>query len=449
MTNPSSPRIPLILSVILSMLAAMGCGETDARRTEGDAHDHGAQEATVDDHEDHEHGEESDLDRSVAELFADRCEHDISTHQCAECSYEVGIVRVRPELLEEGLVATTLAARHELPGEVTFTGEIRFDDRRIAHLGPRVDGTVLRAAVDIGDRVDIGQTLVEMESTELAEAQAGYLESLAGRDLSRRSFARLSELREAGIASEREYLEVEQNLATAEIQVNSARQRLLQFGLVAEEVAALEAGGIAEAVGRFSLRAPFAGEILGLHAVRGERLGPDDELALLGDVSSLWVWADLYESQIAAVGEALAGGSLPVDVEVNAFPGQRFPGRLDFLDRVMDEGTRTVKSRIVLANPDGLLRPGMFAHIHISLGGAQPRLVIPAEALLADEGREFVFLRHDEEYFLRRPVRGGARFGGLVEILEGLDEGESVVSRGAFLLKSDVLRSKMGAGCAD
>ncbi len=389
-----------------------------------------------------------DLDLSPEQLFAAHCEHEIPAYQCESCRYEVGVVRVRPELLDAGLVATTEVRYGELPAGVSFTGEIRFDDRRIAHLGPRVPGTVLNTLVDLGDKVKSGQALVLMESPELAGVQADYLEARANRTLAVRAFERMSELRSANIASEREYLEVEQGLAATEIRVNSFRQRLLQFGLENDEVVALEAGGIAEATGRFSLRAPFDGEILKLHAVRGERLGPEDELALLGNLGSLWVWADLYENHIADVSEAMAGGSLPVDISVNAFPGRSFPGRLEFLGRVMDEHTRTVKSRIAVSNAEGLLRPGMFARIRMPVGETSAKLVVPDSALLADEGREFVFVQHDEDYFLRRPVASGVRYGDQVEIVEGLTAGVAVVGTGAFLLKSDVLRSKMGAGCA-
>jgi len=393
-------------------------------------------------------GGSNDLDLSPEVLFAAHCEHGIPAHQCDGCRYEVGIVLVKPELLDAGLVATAQARYSEMPGEVVFTGEIRFDDRRIAHLGPRVAGTILETLVDLGDRVEAGQALVFMESPELAGVQADYLEARAGLDLSRRAFERMREIREAGIASEREFLETEQALAAAEIRVNSSRQRLLQFGLDNSEVAALDTGGITKATGRFAVRAPFAGEILSLHAVRGERLGPEDELALLGDLGSLWVWADLYENHIGPVSEALANGPLHVDVSVNAFPGRRFPGSLEFLGRVMDERTRTVKSRIALSNTDGLLRPGMFARIRMPIGEARARLVVPGDALLADEGREFVFVRQDDEYFLRRPVASGLRYGDQVEIVTGLAAGDAVVGTGAFLLKSDVLRSKMGAGCA-
>jgi multidrug efflux pump subunit AcrA (membrane-fusion protein) len=136
-------------------------------------------------------------------------------------------------------------------------------------------------------------------------------------------------------------------------------------------------------------------------------------------------------------------------VRVQAYPERSFMGRLDLLGRAMDPATRTVKARIALDDPERLLRPGMFAQVELEIGPDRPALAVPASAVLSDEGREFVFVRYDAEYCVRRPVRSGSRWGDLVEIAEGLAPGQTVIAEGSFLLKSDVLRSKMGAGCAD
>ncbi len=428
--------------------AGSGGGEAQpsARAAEPveDGHDHGADEA-------HDHGAEegSDLDRPIAELFAARCEHDMAAHQCAECRYEVGVARVPASLLAEGLIATAIARAQGLPEVIELPGEIRFDEHRIAHLTPQVTGIVARVHVDLGSRVAAGDLLLELESAELAAAQADYLGALAEESLAAKAGERLATLRAAKIASEREALETEQRLASARIRSAASRQRLSTLGLAADEIAALAAGGAARADGRLALRAPFAGEILGLHAVRGEQVETGRELALLGDTARLWVWVDVYEAQLARIETLHREGSLAVGVRVAAYPEREFAGRLDLIGRTMDEATRTVKSRILLENPEALLRPGMFAKVQLFLPGDQSVLAVPAEALLADEGREFVFVHHEGEYFVRRAVQAGRRWTGSVEILAGLAEGQTVAATGAFLLKSDVLRSKMGAGCAD
>jgi membrane fusion protein, heavy metal efflux system len=137
------------------------------------------------------------------------------------------------------------------------------------------------------------------------------------------------------------------------------------------------------------------------------------------------------------------------EVTVPAYPGRTFPGRVDRMSGTLDETTRTARIRIIADNPDGLLRAGMFARVRLLVGGGARVLAVPSEAVLEDAGRSFVFVPATPPYFLRRPVRAGHPADGWVEILDGLREGDTVVSRGAFQLKSDVLRSKMGAGCAD
>jgi len=469
---PRAANLPALLLMLSLLVALGGCqrsgADTEAALAEHEhesesaqaerAHEHEPAAAVSDAHEHkpgdvdaHAHGEEesSDLDRPVAELFAARCEHALPTHACTECRYEVGVARVPAALIAEGLIGTAQASEQALPETFELPGEIRFDERRIAHLMPQVTGLVARVHVDLGSRVAAGDLLLELDSAELAAAQADYLGAVAEEALAAKAGERLATLRAAKIASEREALETEQRLEAARIASATRRQRLVTLGLRDDEIAALAAGGAARADGRLALRAPFAGEILGLHAVRGEQVEPGRELALLGDTARLWVWVDVYEAQLGQLEALHADGALAVSVGVAAYPGREFPGRLDLLGRTMDEATRTVKSRILLDNPAGLLRPGMFARVRLFLPGDERALAVPADALLADEGREFVFVHHEGEYFVRRPVRAGRSWAGSVEILDGLAAGQTVAAAGAFLLKSDVLRSKMGAGCAD
>jgi cobalt-zinc-cadmium efflux system membrane fusion protein len=214
------------------------------------------------------------------------------------------------------------------------------------------------------------------------------------------------------------------------------------------EIAALESAGLGGPTGPYSLKAPFDGEVLELHAVTGEQVEIGSQLVLFGDTRTLWVWVDLYESHLAQVSRVGAQGGLPAAVSVRAYQGEIFPGRVDFIGRTMDEATRTVKARVTLENPEGKLRPGMFARVRLEVGEDRHALAVPAAAVLSDEGRDFVFVQHEDDFYVRRPVKQGRRSEEFAEILSGLEPGQTIVVEGAFLLKSDVLRSKMGAGCA-
>jgi cobalt-zinc-cadmium efflux system membrane fusion protein len=185
-----------------------------------------------------------------------------------------------------------------------------------------------------------------------------------------------------------------------------------------------------------------------MHAVPGELVRPDEAILTVGDLSDLWIWADLYEDQLGRV-LAHEKARLRAGVAVKAFPGELFPGAVDFVAPTMDEKTRTVKVRIAVKNPGGKLRAGMFAAVQLYLPGVEEGLTLPRAAVLSDEGRAFVFVQQQGEFFMRRPVEVGRSGLDWVEITRGLAGGETVAADGAFLLKSDVLRSKMGAGCAD
>ncbi len=136
-------------------------------------------------------------------------------------------------------------------------------------------------------------------------------------------------------------------------------------------------------------------------------------------------------------------------MEVRAYPGEEIPGNVDFISPAMSRGSRTVRLRVAVPNRAGRLLAGMFARVKIFLPAGELALVVPRQAVLEDEGRSFVFVPLSDDYFVRRPVQLGRAFAGLVELRQGPPKGSAVVTEGAFLMKSDVLRSKMGAGCAD
>ena len=405
------------------------------------AHDEAAEQG-------HAEARRSDLDQPVDALLAQSCEHDKKTFECDECRYQVGVVKVPKALLDDGLVRTAVAGRRKLEAPLPLTGEIRFDERRVTHLAPSTEARVSAVRVSLGQRVVAGEPLVELESVMLGEAQSQYLEARGVTALARRAAERSEGLREEKIASEKEWLQARQEREAAELRLQAAREKLVRLGLTTGEVEALESQPGGGGRGRLVLRAPAAGVVLEMHAVAGELVRPDQAILTVGDLSTLWLWADLYEDQLARVVAAERGG-LRAGVTVKAFPGQVFPGTVDLVGPTMDEKTRTVKVRIAVANPDGKLRAGMFAAVLLYLPGDVEALALPRGALLADEGRSFVFLHHHGDFYVRRPVVTGRSSLDWIEITGGLAGGETVVTTGAFLLKSDVLRSKMGAGCAD
>jgi cobalt-zinc-cadmium efflux system membrane fusion protein len=390
--------------------------------------------------------EHSDLDRPTDELFNATCEHGKKTFECDECRYEIGVVHAPASLFSGGLLHTETVIRERVEIPLVLTGEVRFDERRVTHVNTQADGIIRKIHVALGDAVKKGQALVEIESIAVGEAQGAYLEAETVLRLARRNYERLAALRKEAISSEKEYLQAKQELEAVEIRTDGALRKLTRLGMDAGDAAALDR---ASARGRLLLRAPADGTVLTLHAVPGEVAKTDQSLATIGDNAVVWVWADLYERDIARVTRAQQEKKLSAAVAVKAYPGEEFPGTVDFISPSMEEASRTVRLRVEVANPDGRLLAGMFANVKLFLHGEEETIALSESAVLEDEGRSFVFIHHHDDYYVRRPVVPGRAWAGRIEVVNGLKGGETVVTDGSFLLKSDVLRSKMGAGCAD
>lgn len=439
-----------LIGTVVGHAAASSCcpheREAKARAAAKDGHDdHG--------HGGHGHGEEDALSMSLEEIAKARCEHKTEAYLCTECRYEVGVVKVGPSLLKKrggksGLIRTEKAEHKKISSELTATGEIRLNENATVHVTPRIPGVIESVTVDVGARVKKGDLLFTINSTELGKTLAEYQRSRTLEALAKRIYEREKQLFKKDVGSEQDVIEAQAAYEERKAELVAAEQTLRILGLTKQDlVKAGQAGGTD--MGILPIRAPISGSILDRHAVTGELVEPGADVMLLSNLETLWVWVDLYEQDLAMFVGGKEHQPKHVDITVKAYPKRVFSGAIDYIGAVMDEHTRTVKARAAIKNTDGLLRPGMFCRVNVEAGDARNALVVPDAAVLTDEDKTFVFKHWKDDYFVRRSVKAGRSLKGVVEILDGVKKGEVVVSEGAFLLKSDVLREKMGAGCAD
>lgn len=439
----TTPLTALRALLLLSLLALWGCGAQEAKPEAEGEHAHAGESAEAAD------AEPSDLDQTVAQLKAASCEHQIPTYTCDECRYEVGVAKAPPELFDPaqgGTLRTHAAGRRPMGEGKDLNGEVRLNEERSVFLSPVAAGVVRAIRADLGARVAKGQVLYEVDSPEFRQAKAAHARAASTLDLARASERRESELFAKGICPRRDLEAAQAELRAAEAEGRAAASALLSMGLSERDLAAL-AGG-ADPSGLMPVRAPFAGVVLERSLSLGALVEPGDRALLLADTSEVWVQTTLYEAELTALLGAPSTAPAAAEVTVAAFPGRTFTGSVQKVAGTLDEATRSTSARVVVPNPDNLLRAGMFARVRLLTGGGDA-LALPSEAVLEDEGRAFVFVHLEGPYYIRRPVQVGRTGGGWVEVLGGVSPGDTVVSQGAFLLKSDVLRSKMGAGCAD
>jgi cobalt-zinc-cadmium efflux system membrane fusion protein len=391
---------------------------------------------------------------SLEERVSAKCECGVPIYQCAECRYEVGVVRLDASLLKRtdgGLVQTQAVSRTQVSDALPTTGEVALNENAAVHITPRIGGIIEAVTTDVGARVKAGDTLLSVSSVELGRVLAEYERNQTLSELSEKVLARETRLLEQKVGSEQDMIDAQMTFEQHRADLTTSEQTLHVFGLTEEDLAGMRGRPHAASAGRLPVRAPIAGTIIEKHAVAGELAEPGKDLMLLADLTTVWVWANVHSRDLARLLAAEKRGRVGVEVRVSAFPDQPFMGTLDYVGATMDEHTRTVKVRATVANPELALRPGMFCEAAIALGNGQAEevLVAPRAAVLADAGKTFVFKHWKDDFFIRQDVRTGREFFGMVEILNGVEAGDVVAAEGAFLLKSDVLREKMGAGCAD
>jgi cobalt-zinc-cadmium efflux system membrane fusion protein len=377
------------------------------------------------------------------------CEHKVRTVDCDNCRFELGVVKIQPSVAE-ALVETGVVKDIQRAKILRLTGQVQLDRTRAVEVVPTGSGRVERVEKFLGQEAKKGDVLAVIHSADLGQAKAHFLEVQAKLELAQATLKREKELYEKKVSSEADYLSALNELKAAEAYYAAADRRLRLFGLGTEQMAQIkqekENGQFAQLI----LRAPQTGTIITQSISTGKMVETTESLYTIADLSNVWVWCDVYEKDLAVLHEQFSKGKpLTAIVHVKAFEGTEFAGVIDLIGNVMDEHTRTVKVRVQVANKEGKLKPGMFADAEAMVPLEGRITAVARTAILSDDGKSFVFQYWKDDLWVRRDVVVGSKQGRFFEILSGVPKGARVVTGGAFMLKSDILREKMGAGCAD
>jgi cobalt-zinc-cadmium efflux system membrane fusion protein len=424
-----------------SRSSANSCaGCQDAEHVCGSDTDHDSDHEEQDAHAVHD-GESENLEEAT-------CEHQIRIIDCDDCRYEAGVVKIT-DSVSNALIQTGLVEDIERKTVLKFTGQVQLDRTRTVDVVPTASGRVEQVSKLLGERVDKGDVLAVIHSADLGQVKADFLEVQANLDLTQATFKREKELYEEKITSQADYLKALNELKAAQASYAAADRRLRLFGLGTEQIAGIkdekENGEFATLI----LRAPQAGTIIAQNISVGNMVETRESLFTITDLSNLWVWCDIYEKDLATLHEPFEKGqSLNAVVQVSAFAESAFAGEVDLVGNLMDENTRTVKIRVQVKNPENKLRPGMFAEVAVMIPGEGHITAVPRNAVMSDAGNFFVFRHLKDDLWIRSDVIPGHSQGGFVEILKGVSKADRIITGGAFMLKSEVLKEKMGAGCA-
>jgi cobalt-zinc-cadmium efflux system membrane fusion protein len=346
------------------------------------------------------------------------------------------IIRLSDEAIKEEGIEVSPAGPGTLQISVSLPGEVAINADRMAHIVPRLGGIVREVRKKAGDTVSAGEVMAVMESRELAEAKAKYLAALKRLELAKSNYTRFETLWKKEAIPEKQYLEFRNALDEAEIERDSAEQKLRAIGFpedFLERLPKQPPGSLS----RYEIEAPFEGTVINKHMSLGEMLKDDADAFIIADLGTVWVNIHIYPKDLSHVRE----GQKVIISTGNGIPDAE--GTIEYVEPVVGDKTRAAIARVVLPNPEKKWRPGLFVTAKVIVESIDVPVLVPKTALKTIEGKPVAFVREDEG-FEPRTVKTGRSDGSHVEIVAGLQAGERFASDGSFLLKAEAGKGEAG-----
>lgn len=328
---------------------------------------------------------------------------------------------IKVERIDSAEYTTTLA---------TF-GTIGPNRNSFARVSAPVAGRLANISVDVGAQVQTGAPLAALESAELAEARTSYQQNQTELELARLNLERGQKLSVDGGIAQKDLLRARSDHERARAALSASEAKLATLG-----VSAVAPNGASPA--QLTVNAPLSGTVVERNAVLGEYAQAYQALFTVADLSTVWVETNLYDRDLARI----AVGA-PATVTISAYPGEHFSGKVTYVGNIIDKETRTALARVEVPNPDGRLRPGLFANVDIDTASRQAALRVPENAVVLLQGQTTAFVA-DKDGFEPRPVEIGERQGSMVVVKSGLEPGDQVVVAGVYALKARLLKSQIG-----
>lgn len=341
----------------------------------------------------------------------------------------------------------------QMSDSIMVNGEVDYDRTKFARVSSRVSGTATRIDRSLGDRVRAGDLLALIDSPEIGKAKAEFLQALTAVEVTAQAATRLQVSSAAGFRTESERLAAEGAAREAQVRLFNARQTFVNLGLPApaegttrDSIAGL---GLPEDIAKanpsaslFPLVAPFDGVVVTRSVVTGEVVEPTQPLFEIADTGVMWITTDVPqdESRRVALGQDMV-------FRPDGSDGETAAGKITWVSTAVDETTRTVKWRANVENKAGLLRAHAFGRARIVVRQTPNAIAVQSEAVQWEGCCHIVFVRLADEIFQTRKVQVGAKDAAFTEIIGGVLPGEVVVTMGSHVLKSEILKSNLGAGC--
>lgn len=335
---------------------------------------------------------------------------------------EEGKVELSDAQIKAASIGIDTAGPARIKSVLQLPGEIRLNEDRTSHIVPRIAGVVESVQVSLGQAVRRGQVLAVIASPAASEQRSELQTAQKRLTLAKTTYEREKRLWEQKISAEQDYLQAKQALHEAEVAVANAQQKLSALGLTS---------GSSGGLNRFELRAPFDGLVIEKHLSLGEAVKEDAAVFTVSDLGQVWA-----EINVPAKDLPLVRVGEKVTIKATAFDASA-TGTITFVGSLIGEQTRMAKARVVLSNPKGVWRPGLFVSVEVTASEAEVPVTVASDAIQTLGDKPVVFLKVNGG-FIAQPVQLGRSDGKRVEVVQGLKPGAPYAAAGSFVVKSEL-----------
>ena len=353
-----------------------------------------------------------------------------------EAAGHAGLVKISAEKAAQSGVEVATAGPGRVGASMELPGEVRLNADHVAHVTPRVPGVVAQVGKSLGDTVHAGEVMAVIESKELAVAKAAYLAAGERALLAQATYDREKDLWEKKISAEQDYLAAKQALAEAGIESRSSEQQLRALGLSKDDLKNLR-GHSEDSFTRCDITAPIDGTVIEKRIVLGESLQAEATAYVVADLTTVWVDFSVPPKDIPSVhlGQEVVVASTGAVAGVSC--------KIAYVGPTVEQDTRAALARVILSNEQGAWKPGMFVTGLAECDAVDVSVAAPKSALQTLAGAPNVFVKTDDG-FQASPVTLGRTGAANVEVLTGLQAGQSYAVDGTFILKAELEKGKGG-----
>lgn len=338
----------------------------------------------------------------------------------ASCSHKEEANTANPNAMNPTFLSSVKTVKATLSNqeeELVLTGKVEYNPDRVIYYTSLVSGIVERSYFSLGDKVQKGQTLLDLRSADLSALQSEYINAETELKVAQRDLQSVKSLFEDGMLSEKDLLEAQVKLQQAE-------------GVSAKAKADISTFGTNKGNGTFAIKSPIAGYIVDKKVSTGSTVSGDgDPLFVVADLSEVWVIANVYASNLQFVKEGME-----VELTTLSYPNEVFKGKIASLSQVFDPEEKVLKARIVMPNQNMKLKPEMSAVIHLKNESHRRLVAIPSDALVFDNDRYFVVVERSTHDFEIKEVKLQGHNRATSYISSGIQEGEQVVVNNQLLI---------------